>query len=414
MTVLPLAGPDSSFSDAIVCRFRLRPLEIDEGRRSFTFGPEESELVFACTFEEPRPGADGATPVQYGVCTAPSGETARFRVHDERGGRERRPARLRGPALGPVLHRPAGLAKSRSRPAGSPSRSRVRTTLTARTSWASSSRSTAGRCSRAAGTPLFAVVGETVVAGKLPIRIERFGRPEIKNVIMSTKEFDQVNRDLEIRDLYNLEDAFHMSKDYRGVYRARLNANLAAIDRLDGKTDWPLGPDGAHPLTELLLDDYLVVDVSKPFAEDSYFEIERAVLQGRPARDVRWPIAERRPDGHHLHAARQCRQRAARQRRRAPGDAAGVRRLPLPGATQFRAPSEPQRGHVRVGSRPWRRKEATMTTQTDRHPGGRRHSGPVAASPPHPLRRRRDSRAHRRPARRPGAGAPPHSIRPLR
>ena len=126
------------------------------------------------------------------------------------------------------------------------------------------------------------MVGETVVAGKLPIRIERFGRPEIKNVIMSMKEFDQVNRDLEIRDLYNLEDAFHMSKDYRGAYRARLNANLAAIDRLDGKTDWPLGPDGAHPLTDLLLDDYLVVDVSKPYAENSYFEIERAVLEGRP------------------------------------------------------------------------------------------------------------------------------------
>ena len=96
--------------------------------------------------------------------------------------------------------------------------------------------------------------------------------------ILSIKEFDQVNRDLEVRDLYNLEDAFHMSKDYRGVYRAR----LTVIDRLDGKTDWPLGPDGAHPLTDLLLDDYLVVDVSKPFAEDSYFEIERAAMQGRP------------------------------------------------------------------------------------------------------------------------------------
>jgi len=131
-------------------------------------------------------------------------------------------------------------------------------------------------------TPLLAVVGETVVAGKLPIRIERFGRPEIKNHLLSMKQFDQVNRDLEVRDLYNLEDAFHMSKDYRGVYRARLNANLAAIDRLDGKTDWPLGPDGAHPLTGLLLDDYLVVDVSKPYAEDSYFEIERATLQGTP------------------------------------------------------------------------------------------------------------------------------------
>jgi hypothetical protein len=135
---------------------------------------------------------------------------------------------------------------------------------------------------RNGGPPLFAVVGETVVAGKIPIRLERFGRPEIKNVIMSMKQFDQVNRDLEIRDLYNLEDPFHMSKDYRGAYRARLNANLAAMDRLDGKTDWTLGPDGSHPLTDLLLADYLVVDVTKPFSDNSFFEIERAVLEGRP------------------------------------------------------------------------------------------------------------------------------------
>jgi hypothetical protein len=119
-----------------------------------------------------------------------------------------------------------------------------------------------------------------VVAGELPIRIERFGRPEIKNSILQFKEFDQVNRDLEVRDLYNLKDAFHMSKDYGGAYRARMHANLAMYDRLDGKTDWPLGPDGAHPLTELLLADYLVVDVTKPYSDDIFFEIEQAALDG--------------------------------------------------------------------------------------------------------------------------------------
>jgi hypothetical protein len=85
---------------------------------------------------------------------------------------------------------------------------------------------------------------------------------------------------LEVRDLYNLEDPFHMSKDYGGVYRARMNANLAYNDRLDGKIDWPLGPDGAHPLTKLLLADYLVVDATKPYAADSFFEIEQAILEG--------------------------------------------------------------------------------------------------------------------------------------
>jgi hypothetical protein len=134
---------------------------------------------------------------------------------------------------------------------------------------------------QAGGGPLFAVVGETVVAGKLPIRIERVGRPEMKNVMLVWKDYDPVNRDLELRDIYNLEDAFHLGKDYRGAYRARLNANLAVFDHLDGKTDWPLGADGTHPLTELLLADYLVVDVSRPYSEDSFLEIERAVLQRR-------------------------------------------------------------------------------------------------------------------------------------
>jgi uncharacterized protein DUF4331 len=281
MTVLPLAGPEATFSDAIVCRFRLRPLAIEADRPAFSFGPEESELVFSCAFEAPRPGADGAGPVQDGRCSSPFGETARFQVHDERGGHEgglRVYAGLRSdpffidlPAYQESLQTGRLAFKERGQ-----------NSLAGANALAVVVEVECGPLLQRSGTPLLGLVGETVVAGKLPIRIERFGRPEIKNVIMSMKEYDQVNRDLEIRDLYNLEDAFHLGKDYRGAYRARLDANLAAIDRLDGKTDWPLGPDGAHPLTALLLDDYLVVDVSKPYAEDSCLEIERAVLRGRP------------------------------------------------------------------------------------------------------------------------------------
>ena len=267
MTVLPLAGPDAFFSDAIVCRFRLRPLTIEADRPAFAYGPEESELVFSCTFEEPRPDADGRL-VQDGVCTSPFGETARFRVRDQRGGREgglRVYAGLRSDPF--FIDLPAYLESLKTGRLAF--KEQGQNSLTGANALAVVVEIDCGPLLRRAGTPLLGVVGETVAAGKLPIRIERFGRPEIKNVIMSMKEYDQVNRDLEIRDLYNLEDAFHMSKEYRGAYRARLNANLAAIDRLDGTTDWPLGQDGAHPLTELLLDDYLVVDVSKPYAEDT-------------------------------------------------------------------------------------------------------------------------------------------------
>jgi len=282
LNVLPQATSDSYFSDAIVCRFRLRPVTIGGVGRAtaFPFAGEDHELVFSCHFEAPRQDGAGVRPMQEGWCMTPSGETVRFRVHDEQGARSDGlrvygglradpffidlPALIESQKTGRLVFKAAGTNTA----IGFNTLSIVVEADCRR--WLHSGRG-----------PLLAVVGETVVAGKLPIRIERIGRPEVKNAILSMKEFDQVNRDLEVRDLYNLEDAFHMSKDYGGVYRSRMHANLALFDRMDGKTDWPLGPDGAHPLTELLLADYLVVDPTRPYATDGFFEIEQATLQGR-------------------------------------------------------------------------------------------------------------------------------------
>ena len=128
---------------------------------------------------------------------------------------------------------------------------------------------------------LYGVVGETLTRGRLNIRLERVGRPEVPNLMLAPKQFDPVNRDLEIRDLYNMEDAFHLSRAYEGAYRARLNANLAFWDGLDGKTDWPARENGAHPLTEVVLADFLVLDVTKPYVErGSFLEIELAARRG--------------------------------------------------------------------------------------------------------------------------------------
>ena len=91
------------------------------------------------------------------------------------------------------------------------------------------------------GWTLVGVVAETLTRGEFNVRIERVGRPEVKNMMLAPKEFDPVNRDLEIRDLYNMEDAFHLGDSYAGAFRARLDANLAFWDGLDGKVDWPLG-----------------------------------------------------------------------------------------------------------------------------------------------------------------------------
>ena len=81
-----------------------------------------------------------------------------------------------------------------------------------------------------------------------------------------------------------MDDAFHPAHVYEGV-AARLNANLAFWDGLDGKVDWPPDEGGAHPLTELVLADYLVLDLAKPYVEQgSFLEIELAARRGEKHR----------------------------------------------------------------------------------------------------------------------------------
>lgn len=279
--VLPDARVGSYFSDAIVYRFRLRPITIGGtgAATAFPFAGEDQELVFDCHFESPRQG-EGGKEMQEGWCVSPSGKTIRFRVNDEKGASSEGLRIYAGLRADPFFMDPFAILQSQNkgRLAFEKAGKNALTGLNILSivievdcrSWLTDGRG-----------PLLALVSETVVAGKLPVRIDRVGRPEIKNMILALKGFDQVNRDLEVRDLYNLEDAFHMSKDYRNVYHARMHANLASYDRWDDKIDWPLGPDGAHPLTELLLADYLIVDITKPYTEDSFFEIEQATLNGR-------------------------------------------------------------------------------------------------------------------------------------
>jgi len=282
LDVMPDARLDSHFSEAIVYRLRLRPVTIggNGAATAFPFAGEDQELFFSCHFEAPRQGEVGMAQTQEGWCVTPSGETIRFRVHDEKGASSDGLRVFAGLRADSFFMDPQAILESTK--TGRLAFKKVgNNALTGLNVLSIVIEADYRPWLRDGRGPLLAVVSETVVAGKLPVRIDRVGRPEIKNMILGLKQFDQVNRDLEVRDLYNLEDAFHMSKVYGGVYRARMHANLASYDRWDGKTDWPLAPDGAHPLTDLLLSDYLVVDVTKPYTDDSFFEIEQATLNGR-------------------------------------------------------------------------------------------------------------------------------------
>ena len=278
VNTLPMAKPSDRFSDGLLYRFRLRPLGAPTADgRDWRFVPADEEYVLDCVFSTPDTGAD--EPSQVGTCTSPAGDEVSFQVNDPAGG------------SGAGLRVFAGV---RWDPFIMDARAALTTLATHELAFTDpGSIFLDGKnvlslvieldTRLLGGASLIGVVAETLTRGTFNVRIERVGRPEVKNMMLAPKEFDQVNRDLEIRDIYNMEDAFHLGDSYGSAYRARLNANLAFWDGLDGKTDWPTDEHGNHQLTELVLADFLVVDVTKPYVEQgSFFEIELAARQGVP------------------------------------------------------------------------------------------------------------------------------------
>ena len=277
MNVFPFADSFSRFSDAIIYRFRLRPVAIAATGSASAFSVDADEFVIDVIFS-PLVDQGAGRLAQEGTCAMPSGEAIPFAVSDEHGGHADGVRVFAGPRSDPFFLDMLALRNSRKL------RQLAFTDPGTNTIDGLNVLSIAVEANAAqfGGGPLLGVVAETLAAGKLPVRMERFGRPELKNIIMAPKIYDEINRDLEIRDLYNSEDAFDLGPAYLGTYRARLNANLAFYDSLDGTIDRPLGEDGAHPLTEFLLPDFMVVDVTKPFSDEGCFEIERAMLADRP------------------------------------------------------------------------------------------------------------------------------------
>lgn len=276
LNTLPFAPPDARFSDALIYRFRIRELQRSEPGAAAPFRPvSDDDLVIDCEFSAPEPR-------QICTCTLPGGETVSAVVGDSGRGTTDGTRVFAGPRWDPfILDAPAML----------------KTIATGELQFTDpgaiylDGKNVLGLvvevdCAAVLGDlELIGVAAETLTAGQLNVRLESAGRPEVPNMMLGPKQFDQVNRDLEIRDLWNMDDQFHPAHVYEGAYRARLHANLAFWDGLDGKVDWPLDEQGAHPLTELVLADYLVVDLTKPYVErGSFLEIELAARRGVPHR----------------------------------------------------------------------------------------------------------------------------------
>jgi Domain of unknown function (DUF4331) len=277
MNVCPFRPSASTlFSDAIEYRIRLRSVRVASTGRNAAFSVGTEERTFSFTFDVPRAVGNGRR-VQSGICRAPSGEIA-VTVGNEAGTQSGATRVFAGCRLDTFFVDQlfsGGLRMNRRIPEPTNINSVAGQnvlSIVVETASAALFGPDAG--------PLIAIVAETVTRGSYSARQDRVGRPEVKNFIMMDRASDSVNRDMDVRDVYSEEDGFNLRPDYLGAYRARLNGSMTFYDGLDGKTDWPLDNNGNHPLTELLLADFLVVDVSKPFSEVSYFDIESAMLRG--------------------------------------------------------------------------------------------------------------------------------------
>src|SRR6478752_10090789 len=253
-----LADP---FADGLIYRFRIRPLiPITPNGYRAPFATSGDEIVIDCVFSDPIDKQEAGSLIQQGTCTTSAGESVAFRVGDPEGVSGQGIRVFAGVRWDPfIMDAPAAL----------------KTVATGKLAFTDPSsiyldgKNVLGLVveldtALLGGATMVAVVAETVTRGVFHVRIERVGRPEVKNMMLGPKQFDTVNRDLEIRDLYNSEDVFNLQDEYVGAYGARLDANLSFWDGLDGKADWPLGEGGRHPLTEVVLADYLVVDLTRP------------------------------------------------------------------------------------------------------------------------------------------------------
>lgn len=272
MNVLPNAGSSKWFSGALEYRFRLRPVSIKGTGANAGFEASADEVVFSCTFDEINDTA------QYGRCRSPD-TVLDLAVGETTGDDEYASSGMRvfaGARLDPFFMDVPGIVQSME--AGA-----LRFT-NQNSAQGANCLSIIVEIDAEALLPdpsgLYGVVGEIRTRGSKPFVLDTFGRPELANVVLSSPNFDEVNRTVDVRDLFNRYDPFAPSDDYAELFRGRLNANLHRLDSLDGQIDWPM-EDGVHPLAELHLADFTVIDLAKPVANGSWLEIERAIVAGR-------------------------------------------------------------------------------------------------------------------------------------
>jgi len=274
MCVFPSAGESAVFSNAVDYSIAVRRVSVAGVGNAAKFRPSDRETRFTFQFETLMRD-DAGKVIQQGVCVLPDGRKLSLTVNDERGaitpkGDVRVFAGLRSD--------PFYLAWIIADFSKVPNLLQHDNVLCLVVEF-----DTRGVLDPAKGS-LFGAIAETVPArqakGRVnhPVaRIDWVGRPEQTNIRLSNPGLRGAD---DIRDLWNQQTPFEISKALQPIFLQRLKDSFAEYDMRDGKPDWT--PEALVANANVFLDDFLLFDVAKPITDESHLEVEKSTLAGRP------------------------------------------------------------------------------------------------------------------------------------
>jgi len=274
MCVFPSAGEDAIFSNVIDHSIAVRRVSVAGVGNAAKFQPANEEIRFTFRFEVLKRDAAGKA-IQRGVCKLPDGRELSLTVNEENGastpeGDVRVFAGLRSDPF--YL---AWIFADLTKVPNLLQHDNVLITVV---------EFDTRRVLDPAKASLFGAIAETVPArrpaGRIghPIaRVDWIGRPEQTNVRLSNPG---LSTDDDIRDLWNQQTPFAISKELQPMFLQRLKDSFADYDMRDGTADWT--PQALAVNANVFLDDYLLFDVAKPITDQSHLEIEKSTIDGRP------------------------------------------------------------------------------------------------------------------------------------
>src|SRR5262249_47368804 len=172
MNVFPKAGPTALFSDAVIYRFRVRPVTIAATGPGAAFAVGPDEVSFDCQFDVATDSKDNERAVQQGQCIVSTGQVISFRVNDQEGGESAGVRVFAGQRSEPffldvrMVEKTVASGKLAFKKVGSDTLYGTNVlSVVLKVDWPKVLK----------GGPMFAIVCETLASAKRPVRIERLG-----------------------------------------------------------------------------------------------------------------------------------------------------------------------------------------------------------------------------------------------